>query len=122
MIMAKETIIYGDLELPSGKKIKFREATGFDRLGVLSMQSSAKTQNLAVMQVLVDAYIAIKCIVEIDGEKVQKNYKDLYDELSESDLDFYSAVRSELFGVTKNKVAEQVDFLRANATSTAMSS
>lgn len=122
--MAKESIIYGPLELPSGVKIKFREATGADRLNVLSVQQNVQGQNPMVMQFLSDAYISVKCITEIDGNKVQKNYKDLYEEFSESDLDYYEAIRSELFGITKDKRAElkeKADFLRKSVISTATS-
>lgn len=122
--MAKETIVYGPLELPSGVKIKFREATGADRLNVLSVQQNVQGQNPMVMQFLSDAYISVKCITEIDGNKVQKNYKDLYEEFSESDLDYYEAIRSELFGITKDKRAElkeKADFLRKSVISTATS-
>ena len=119
-----EKMIYGPLELPSGLKIKFREATGADRLNVLSVQQNVQGQNPMVMQFLSDAYISVKCITEIDGNKVQKNYKDLYEEFSESDLDYYEAIRSELFGITKDKRAElkeKADFLRKSVISTATS-
>lgn len=122
--MEKEEIIYGELELPSGKKIKFREAKGADRLNVLSVQQNIQGQNPIVLQVLSDAYIGIKCIVEINGAPVQENYKTLYDGFSEADLDYYEAMRSELFGVTKEKreeIKSKADFLRKSATSTATS-
>lgn len=124
-MMAKEEIIYGPLELPSGMKIKFREAKGADRLNVLSVQQNVQGQNPVVLQVLSDAYIGVKCITEINGAAVQKNYKDLYEEFSEADLDYYDAMRTELFGITKEKrdaIKEKADFLRKSVTSTATSS
>lgn len=122
--MTTAEIIYGELELPSGKKIKFREAKGADRLNVLSVQQNIQGQNPIVLQVMSDAYIGIKCITEINGAPVQKNYKDLYEEFSEADLDYYESIRSELFSVTKEKreeIKSKADFLRKNAISTATS-
>lgn len=119
-----EKIIYGPLELPSGKIIKFREATGFDRVNVLSAQQNGGIKNPLVTQVVTDAYIAVKCITEIDGEAPQKNYKELYDDFTESDLDYYDSIRSQLFGLTKEKqeeIKDKADFLRSNAISTATS-
>lgn len=121
MIMAKEEIVYGPLELPSGKVIKFREARGFDRLNVLSVQQNVQGQGALVTQVLSDSFISVKCITEIDGAPVQQNYKDLYDELSESDLDYYEGIRAELFGIKKETVKKQADFLRKSAISIATS-
>ena len=119
--MAREEIIYGPLELPSGKQIKFREAKGFDRLNVLSVQQNMQGQSPLVTQVLSDAFIGVKCITEIDGQPVQKNYKELYDEFSESDLDYYEGVRTELFGVKRDDIKGKADFLRKSAISTATS-
>lgn len=124
MMAKEEIIIYGEVTLPSGKKIKFREAKGFDRLNVLSVQQNIQNQSPMVAQFLSDAYISVKCITEINGAAPQQNYKDLYEEFTESDLDYYEALRSELFGITKEKrdaIKEKADFLRKSVTSTATS-
>lgn len=123
--MKQEEIVYGPLELPSGMKIKFREARGIDRANVLMVHKDLAKENNLGNQILLDAYISIKCITEIDGQPPTQNYKGLYDDMSEADLDFYESVRREMFSITeekRQKVKEAAAFLLGKPTSTDTSS
>ena len=115
--------IYGPLELPSGKKVKFRTPVGKDRVNVINMLK-IDTDNFGSGVVLVDGYVAVKCITEIDGCSADKNYKDLYAEMSAEDLTFYQMVFSEVFGLNeekKDQAKEAAKNLRQGLTSTDLS-
>lgn len=124
--MKKAEIIYGPLELPSGTQIKFREAKGIDRANVLQMQKDMfKDNNVVLGQILVDTYVSLKCIVEVDGAPPAQNYKGMYDDMSEADLDYYETVRREMFAMTEDKreaAKKQAAFLLTKPTSTDISS
>lgn len=115
--------VFGPLELPSGKKIKFREPVGRDRVNVVQMLKMSM-DNFGSGAVLVDGYVAVKCITEIDGAAVTDNYKNVYDTLPDGDLSFYQTVFAELFGMTEEKrdrAKEAAAFLRKGQTYTASS-
>ena len=119
--MSKETTVFGPLELPSGRKVKFREPTGRDRVNVIQM-AKMSMENVAGNSLLIDSYVAAKCLVEIDGKEPDPDYKRVYDMMPQADADFYQAVFTELFGMTDEKRAsakEAARFLRQTATSTA---
>lgn len=123
--MKKEELIYGPLELPSGMKIKFREARGIDRSNVMIMQKELIKDGNVLGQILIDSYVSIKCITEIDGEAPHQSYKGIYEDMSEADLDFYESVRREMFAMTKDKQEEakkQAAFLLTKPISTDTSS
>lgn len=116
--------IFGPLELPSGKKIKFRSAQGVDRVNVISMLKMSP-DNMGSVVFLVDGYVAAKCITEVDGNKTDGDYKRLYDNMPEADLQFYQAVYTEMFGFSDDKrsnAKEAARFLLSGQTSTALSS
>lgn len=118
-----EKIVYGPLELPSGVVIKFREPVGNDRVNVVNMLKMG-FDNIGSGSVLVDGYVAVKCIKEIDGEEIRKNYRDLYDEMKEEDLSFYHMVYGEMFGMNeekKDKAKEAAKNLLSGLTCTAIS-
>ena len=118
-----EKIIYGPLELPSGKIIKFREATGVDRVNVINMLKMG-LDNVGSGSVLVNDYIAAKCITEIDGEPVRQNYRETYENMGDEDFNYYSIVYQEMFGMNdekRDKAKEAAKNLRSRLTSTAIS-
>lgn len=117
-----EAKIYGPLELPSGRKIKFRAPAGKDRLDVIRMLRVTQ-DNLLGAGLLIDQYLKAKVVVEIDGQKVVEDYRYLFDSWPLEDVDFYSAVFNELFGgsqETQEKAREVARFLRDSLTSTAL--
>ena len=119
--MAKQ--IFGPLELPSGKKIKFREPVGADRVSVVNLLKMG-VDNIGSGAVLVDGYVAVKCITEIDSSPVQDTYKNTYAEFKDEDLIFYVAVFSEMFGMNDDKKEQAKDAaknLRNGLTSTGSS-
>lgn len=119
-----ETKILGPLELPSGKKISFREARGRDRANVIQAQKMTM-DNMASATLLIDSILAVKCIVEVDGIAVNGDYKRMFEDMPGSDLDYYMAVRQELFGMTderRTKAKDAASFLLNKPTSTDSSS
>ncbi|GMB00925.1 hypothetical protein [Pelosinus sp. IPA-1] len=117
--MANDKQIFGPLELPSGKQIKFREPVGMDRVSVVQMLKMGM-DNIGSGAVLVDGYVAVKCITEIDGNEIRDNYKNTYDSMKDEDLSFYQAVYSEMFGMNddkKEQAKEAAKNLRSGQTS-----
>ena len=118
-----EKIIYGPLELPSGMMVKFREPVGSDRVNVVNMLKMGY-ENIGSGSVLVDGYVAVKCIKEIDGDEIRKNYRDLYNEMKDEDLSFYQLVYNEMFGMNdekRDKAKDAAKNLLSGLTSTATS-
>lgn len=116
-----EKQIFGPLALPSGKKIKFRAPLGVDRANVLQMMKMS-SDNLLSSAFLIDAYVAAKCVTEIDGQATDANYKRTYDAMEDEDANYFLAVWQELFGMNdekRQKAKEDADFLRKNLTCTA---
>lgn len=97
--------IFGPLELPSGKRIKFREPFGSDRVSVVKMLKIG-VDDFGSGTVMVDGYVAVKCITEIDGNPVNDNYRNVYDSFKDEDLSFYQAVYAEMFGMNDEKKAQ----------------
>lgn len=64
-----EAKIYGPLELPSGRNIKFRAPTGKDRFDIIRMLRVMQ-DNLLGAELLIDQYLKTKVVLEIDGQKV----------------------------------------------------
>jgi hypothetical protein len=119
-----EMQIYGPLELPSGQKIKFREARGRDRANVIQAQKMTM-DNMASATLLIDNLVAIKCIVEVDGTSASGDYKRMFEDMSGADIDYYMSVRQEMFGMTDDKRTQAKDaasFLLNKQTSTDSSS
>jgi hypothetical protein len=117
--MANDKQIFGPLELPSGKKIKFREPVGSDRVNIINMLKMSM-DNIGSGAVLVDGYVAAKCITEIDGNEVRDNYKNTYDSMLDEDLSFYQAVYTEMFNMNdekKEQAKEAAKNLRKGLTS-----
>ena len=116
-----EKLIFGPLELPTGKKVKFREPVGSDRTSVVNMLKMG-VDNMGSGAILVDSYVAVKCITEIDGCPVQDNYKVIHADFGDEDLTYYQAVFTELFGMNEEKkeqAKEAAKNLRSRLTSTA---
>lgn len=113
-------ITYGPLELPSGKKIKFRAPLGRDRNNVLQMTQISADRALSDAM-LVDDFLAAKCVTEVDGKPTDGDYKHLFDSWSQRDILFYRAVFDEMFGLneeSRNKAKEAAAFLLKGQTST----
>ena len=118
------TQVYGPLELPSGKKISFRQDRGIDRANVIQQQK-IKADEFAAAAMVTESLIAVKCIVEEDGTAVNGNYRQMYNDMDGSDLDYYMMVRNKMFGMTEDRRAQADDaasFLLGKQTSTDSSS
>ena len=119
-----EATTYGPLELPSGKKIKFRAPIGSDRTNVLQMTQISPERAISDAM-MVDDYVAAKCITEVDGKPADGDYKRLMEKWPQKDVMFYRAVFDEMFGLnedTRNKAKEAAAFLLSGRTCTAGSS
>lgn len=117
-----EQIIYGPLELPSGKEIKFRRPKGSDKVFV-TKETRMSADNISNL-LLVAQYTAAKCIVEIDGVKPDVDYKRTLEKMDGLDFDYYFSAFDEMFGMTENRrdeAREKARFLLENATSTDLS-
>jgi len=114
------TQIYGPLELPSGKKISFRQDRGIDRANVIQQQK-IKADEFASAALVTDTLVAVKCIVEENGTAVSGNYRQMYNDMDGADLDYYTIVRNKMFGMTEDRKAQAEDaasFLLGKQTST----
>ena len=115
-----DRIIYGPLELPSGKKVKFYAPLGSDRNNVLQMTQISAERALSDAM-LVDDYLAAKCITEVDGKTSDGDYKRLFDDWTQKDISYYRAVYDEMFGLngeSRDKAKEAAAFLLKGSTST----
>ena len=104
--------------LPSGSEVTFRSPFGADRVNVIQMLKMS-LESIAGNTLMIDGYVAVKCITAYGGNPADGNYKTLYDSLPQEDLDFYLAVFEELFGMSKDKRAEAKEaaaFLRKGQT------
>lgn len=116
-----DMVVYGPLELPSGKKIKFRAPVGKDRNNVLQMTQISADRALSDAM-MVDDYLAAKCVTEVDGKQADGDYKHLFDSWSQKDILFYRAVFDEMFGLneeSRDKAKEAAAFLLKGQTSIA---
>ncbi|KLU66302.1 hypothetical protein DEAC_c17010 [Desulfosporosinus acididurans] len=112
--------VYGPLTLPSGKVIKFRNPTGLDRMNVTQMVPMDQ-DNVVTGSLLINLYVQAKVVTEVDGKVPDPNYKNLFNEWNDMDVQYYQAVHSEMFGMTEAKMAdakEKAAFLLGNSTST----
>lgn len=112
---------YGPLELPSRKKIKFRAPLGADRNNVLQMTQISADRALSDAM-MVDDYLAAKCVTEVDGKQTDNDYKRLFDSWIQNDILFYRAVFDEMFGLNeeaRSKTKEAAAFLLKGQTSIA---
>jgi hypothetical protein len=112
--------VYGPLELPSGKKIKFRRPTGLDRANV-TQAISISQDNLIGGTMKIQGYLAAKVVTEVDGQSPGANYKNLFNDWDDADVQYYQAIYTEMFSMTEEKqqdVKEKAAFLLANSTST----
>ncbi|WP_319403203.1 hypothetical protein [uncultured Anaeromusa sp.] len=113
--MANQTYTF---TLPSGSEVTFRSPFGADRVNVIQMLKMS-LESIAGNTLMIDGYVAVKCITAYGGNPADGNYKALYDSLPQEDLDFYLAVFEELFGMSKDKRAEAKEaaaFLRKGQT------
>jgi len=114
-----EQRIYGPLELPSGKRITFRAPVGGDRVKVLQMTQIGE-DNLISGAMLIDQYVQARCVQTVDGQPVDGDYKRLMDNWDNADVQFYSLVFNEMFGLNEErqeKAKEAARFLLNGATS-----
>ncbi len=121
--MAKEKVIYGPLELPTGVKIKFRAPKGGDRVAVLGMLKMS-TDNIGSGVLQLDTLVAAKCITEVDGTPVAGDYKNLVNNMMGEDMDYFMHVYNEMFGMDdekKEKAKQAAAFLLGKETSTDIS-
>lgn len=116
-----EQVIYGPLTLPSGRIVKFREPLGSDRANVLLM-CQIKAERAISDAMLVDDYVAGKCITEVDGKAPGGDYKHMFDSWPQRDLLYYRSVFDQMFGQdeeTRTKTKEVASFLLDGRTCTA---
>lgn len=112
---------YGPLELPSGKKIHFRAPLTGDRLNITQMMDMS-ADKLAAAAMLIDEYVALKCITKVDGNPAGGDYKHLASNWFDSDMMFYNMVFNEMFGGgegVRDRAKEAARFLLTGQTSTA---
>jgi hypothetical protein len=117
------TQTYGPLALPSGKQIHFKEPVGGDKLEVLKYNPIG-TDDAVSGNALIGMYLAAKCVTQVDGNAVNGDYKHLFDNWSQADSDFYTAVYSKMFAMDEKaveKIDSVVDFLRKGLTSSGSS-
>ena len=110
---------YGPLKLISGKQIKFRPPLGKDRINVMQV-TKVGAEDAISGTLLVDTYIKAKCITEIDGKRELDDFKHLFDNWADEDVQYYSAVYNEMFGVSddrQQKAKEEASFLLTGRTS-----
>jgi len=115
-----DRIIYGPLELPSGKKVKFYAPLGSDRNNVLQMTQIA-AERVITDAMLVDDYIAAKCITEVDGKTSDGDYKRMFDSWPQKDILYFRAVFDEMFGLneeSRDKAKDAAAFLLKGSIST----
>jgi hypothetical protein len=113
-----ENKIYGPLELPSGKKIKFRAPIGSDRMNIVQMMKIDE-ESIVSGALLIDDYVKAKCVTEVDGNPTDGDYKALFNEWLDTDVNFYKLVCNKLFGNDKElekKADDAVAFLLSNVT------
>ncbi len=113
-------VVYGPLELPSGTKITFRAPVGADRNNVLQMTQISADRALSDAM-MVDDYLAAKCITEVDGKATDGDYKKLFDTWTQKDILFFRSVFDEMFGMdeeSRNKAKDAAAFLLKGRTST----
>lgn len=113
--------VFGPLELPSGKKIKFRAPKGIDRTNVLQMMK-IDSDSAVSGAILLDEYVKAKCVTEVDGAATTGDYKNLFNNWDDGDISFYKAVVNEMFGSgeeMQNKAKEAAAFLLKKGTYTA---
>lgn len=112
----EEKRVFGPLTLPSGKVIKFREPLGIDKASVMQMVPISE-ENLINGAMLIDEYVAAKCITEIDGSSTTGEYKTLFDDWKNRDIAFYRRVYDKCVGMGAELQAEAdkaADFLLSN--------
>ncbi|GMA59735.1 hypothetical protein NZD89_09325 [Alicyclobacillus fastidiosus] len=116
-----ETVVYGPLELPSGKKIKFRRPNGLDRFNV-SQAASIGHDEIVTGTMRQQDYLRAKVITEVDGKAMDgTGYKTLFNTWDDLDIQYYQAVYTEMFGMSDQRQAdakEKAAFLLNNSTST----
>lgn len=118
--MQNNQVVYGPLTLPSGRKITFREPLGLDRVNVQSMVPITE-ENAVGDTIRVESKLRAKCVVTVDGKQTDGDYMTLMDKWPDVDIQYYSAVFNELFGMTEEKREEAKTVaknLRAALTST----
>ncbi|GIM45962.1 hypothetical protein DNHGIG_15110 [Collibacillus ludicampi] len=103
-----QPIVYGPLELPSGKKIKFRRPTGLDRLNILQAMSISQ-EDAVKAGILMQTYLNAKVVTEVDGVPTDGNYLRLFNDWDDADITYYQAVFNEMFGLTEDKLAKAKD-------------
>jgi hypothetical protein len=114
-------VIYGPLELPSGKQIKFRKPVGMDRMNILNAMSISEDDAVKA-GILLNSYLAAKVVTEVDGIAVTDgNYKAIFNDWDDADIQYYQAVNSTMFGLTEAKIEDakaKAAFLLNSLTST----
>jgi hypothetical protein len=114
-------LVYGPLDLPSGKKVKFRAPFGSDRNNILQMTQISADRAVSDA-LLIDDYVAAKCITEVDGKPSDGDYKRTFDNWQQKDILFYRSVFDQMFGISdedSNRAKDAAAFLLKGQTSTA---
>lgn len=113
--------IYGPLTLPSGKVIKFRRPKGLDRTNV-TQQVQMDQSNFITGTMMIGMYVSAKVVTEVDGKATNPlDFKNLFNDWDDGDVQYYQFVYNEMFGMTEEKQAdakEKAAFLLTNSTST----
>lgn len=114
--------VYGPLTLPSGKIISFRKPKGIDRQNVLDLVN-IHDEKIVAGSLRVEETVRAKCVVTVDGKDTDTtNYLNLFNDWDDEDVQFYSTVFTEMFGMTdekRDKAKDAARFLLSNSISTA---
>ncbi|WP_299448198.1 hypothetical protein [uncultured Phascolarctobacterium sp.] len=110
-----EKIYYGPLELPSGTVIRFRRPTGMDKI-LVTKKAKMSADRLNDL-VLIQQFVAAKCITEIDDKPAGPDYQSTFESMDGLDWDYYYSLFDEMFAITderKDEIKEKARFLLEN--------
>lgn len=99
-----EKVYYGPVELSGGTTIKFRRPTGMDKI-LVTKKARLNTDRLNDL-VLIQQFVAAKCIVEINGASPGADYIAVMENMDGLDWDEYYMLYNEMFAVTEERTEE----------------
>lgn len=116
-----DTIVYGPLELPSGKTIKFRKPMGLDRSNVAQMNAIG-VDEVVSGSLRQQNHLMAKVITEVDGKTEDgTKFQTLFNTWEDVDIQYYQAVYTEMFGLSEQRQTDakaKAAFLLKSSTST----
>ncbi|WCK55432.1 hypothetical protein PP175_05635 [Aneurinibacillus sp. Ricciae_BoGa-3] len=112
--------VYGPLNLPSGMQVYFRRPTGLDRANVMDT-IEINDEQFTKGSIQVENGIRAKCLVKVNGVDPDVNFKNVFNSWDDGDIQFYTEVFVQMFGMTEEKRAsakQAAAFLLNSSTST----